>query len=140
VKTVQKLEFLVGIATFLSALLSIYIVDYPELKAVAEFHKEPFNYDWTKAFLILILPSLLIAVSSYFHAFKNSFGALVVIVLLGGFISFFTALVYIVGVLIGTHYEGNVLVGISPGLFAFVTILLALCNALLNLRSNNKTF
>jgi uncharacterized Tic20 family protein len=127
-ETDQKLEFLAGVATFLSSFLFIYVIDYPEFKRVAEFNKEPFNYDWTRTFLVLILPTLLIAIGSYFHAFKQSKIGFVTVIISAGFVFLFNLLGNATGVVIGMDFEGNFLVGISPGLFAFTTIAFAIYN------------
>lgn len=124
-KTLQISEVMAGIATFVCIFLFIYFVDYPSSKGVAELHKESFAYNWTGAFLILILPSFLIAASSYFHAFRRSYISLAVIVILGGALSFLNFLALI----IGSAFEGHVVIGILPGLFAFLTIILAVYNA-----------
>lgn len=127
-KIAQKLEFMAGIGTFLSAFLFIYIIDYPEFKEIAEFNKEPFNYDWIRAFLVLILPTLLIAISSYFHAFKQSKIGFVIIIILSGIVFLFNATGNATGIVIGTDFEGNFFTSILPGLFAFITIVFAIYN------------
>jgi hypothetical protein len=123
-KTIQKLEFLTGIATFLSAFLFIYYIDYPMFKEVAELHDEPFKYDWVRTFLILIFPSFLIAISSYFHAFKKSYVALAIILTLGAA----RILLLLLTLLIGSAFENYVFIRVSPTIFSFLTILFALMN------------
>lgn len=125
-KVLRTLEFSAGIATFLGALLVIYFISIPESKAIAELYHEPFNYSWTRAFLFLVIPSLLIAISSYFHAFRNNYIGLAVIIILGGAITF----LHLIAILSGTAFEGHPLIGTSEGFFAFLTIILALINTM----------
>ncbi len=127
-RIVQKLEVLSGIATFLSAFLFIYIIDYPEFKDIAKFDNEPFKYDWIRAFLILILPTLLIAISSYFHAFRQSKTGFIIIIILAGIVFLFNAVGNATGIMIGTDFEGKFFISILPGLFAFATIVFAIYN------------
>lgn len=126
-KTVQKLELLAGFATFASTLIFIYFVDMPQSRKIADLYNDSNGYNWAKAILSLILPSLLIAISSLIHITKNSKTALGVIIILGGIMSF----LYAIGFLIGSAFEGHILIGTSPGLFAFATIILALINTIL---------
>ena len=125
-KIVQKLEFSAGIATFIATLLYIYFVDLPASKGVAELYHEPFSYNWTRGFLVLIVPSLLVAVSSYFHAFNNNYIGLAVIILLSGLIT----ASHLLSFLLGSAFEGHLLIGNLRAIFAFLTIILAVCNTI----------
>jgi hypothetical protein len=123
-ENLRRLEVVAGIVTFLSTFLFIHYVDYPSFEGVAKLHNEPFDYDWTKALLVLIVPTFLIAISSYFHAFKQSIIGFVIIFILAGAISFLSFL----SLLIGSAFEGHPFIGIAPGVFAFTTIVSAICN------------
>jgi uncharacterized membrane protein YfcA len=125
-KTVQKLEVIAGCGSLVAVLMFIYFVDITLSQKIAEARRELPVYDWKSALLFLILPALLIAVSSYFHAYKHSTISLIVILLLGGVITF----LYAVGFLIGSDFQGNIVIGILPGLMTFFTIVLAVINNL----------
>jgi hypothetical protein len=122
-KTVQKLEVIAGVATLITMLLFIFFEDIPSLTKTVEYSN---GYPWVQAFFVLVFPCLLIAISSYFHALKNSYIGLAVIIILGGIITFLHVVTY----LIGSVFESNVLIGRSPGFFAFATIILALYNSI----------
>lgn len=125
-RTIQKLELFAGIATFVAMIMFIYFVDVPLSRKIAEQYNDLSGYHWMQTFLLLILPSLVVAISSYAHALKNNKVALSLILLIGGILSF----LYGIGFLTGAAFEGHILIGVSPGLFAFATIVFALINGL----------
>ena len=127
IQLIQGLELGAGIACVIAVLMFIYFVDIPQSKGIAKLYNDSSGYHWITAFLFFILPSLLIAVSSYFHAIKRNNIGLAVIIILGGILSFLNA----IGFLIGSAFEGHVWIGISPGFFAFMTIVFALINTVL---------
>ncbi len=72
-RTIQKLEFISGIFTLIATVIYIIYIYMPFMKKVAVSNSDSDIYHWYSAFFILILPSFLIGVSSYFHAFKQSY-------------------------------------------------------------------
>ncbi len=123
-KTIQKLELFAGVATLIATIAFIYFVDIPLSKKIAVQNNDSTGYHWIQPCLLLILPSLLIVISSYAHAFKESKIGFIVVVILSGTLSF----LYAIGFLVGSAFEGQILIGISPGLFAFATLTFAIIN------------
>ena len=123
-KTIQRLEATSGIATLLSIFAYIYFIDYPQ------FHRIPVDesraYNWLGAFIFLIAPSMLIALGAYLHAAKQRTEGFLLVLIFGSILTFLNAFATI----IGTGYEGRPFIGNLPGLFAFLTVILALCNTL----------
>jgi hypothetical protein len=134
-KIILWLEILAGICVFLFTLPNSYLeyVSFSKWIAEGRISSEEIL---TRELIFITIPAFLVACGTYFHAAKNSKIGLGLIILCGGFL----IITHFLGLLVGNAFNGYRLLGISPGLFAFVTILLALCNTLLNLRSNNKTF
>jgi hypothetical protein len=122
-RTIQKLEVISGFATLIATIMYIVYIYMPFMKKMAESNNDSDIYHWSGAFFILILPSFLILVSSYFHAFKQSY----------------IAILHFFSYLLGSAFEGHVLIGVSRGFFAFTTIVLAFFNLILTL-SKSKEF
>ena len=115
-------------------IIFIYFVDISLSKKIAEQYNDLSGYHWIQTCLLLIFPSLLIAISSYVHALRNNKIAFGLILLIGGILPF----LYSIGFLVGTAFEGHILIGISPGLFAFVTIVFSFINnVLFSAKRNN---
>jgi hypothetical protein len=132
-RTIQKLEFISGFTTLVATILYIIYIYMPFMKKMAESNNDSDIYHWSGAFFILIFPSLLIGVSSYFHAFKQSYIAFTIIIIVGSVVTILHFLSY----LLGSAFEGHVLIGVLRGFFAFTTIILAFFNLILTL-SNSK--
>ena len=125
-KMLQRLEVLSGCLFCLSMAAYMYFIDAPLEKRVAERTGVlDWNY-WDAPFpFILALLSLVILLCSFLHAFKHSYVALGIILVLGGLI----ILGLFMGLVIGTAFEGHIWLGLSPGIFAFTTIVFAGANA-----------
>lgn len=117
-------ELYAGLGTLLATLMYIYLIDIPLAQRVAELHKKTNGYNWSGAFIFLLLPAALVVICSYFHAFKNSKIAFGFLFLIGSFV----ALTYAVPFLVGVTFDGYVLIGILPALFAMTTKILAVYN------------
>jgi hypothetical protein len=131
-KTLQRLEIFAGISTFLLILPNVFLTysSFSEWMADGRISAEEIL---TNALLMGILPSFLLAIGAYLHIAKGSKVGLGMIVVFGGLL-FIT---HLMGYLLGSVFNGHRLLGISPGIFAFSTILLALCNTLLGLKSDD---
>lgn len=120
-KIIQKLEIFFGVATLLATLLSFYFIALPHIEQLERLGY-PRKGSLLRVFLALILPGFLILVGTYFHAVKQSIIGFIIILVFGGLLTFSHA----IGFLVGASFNGHVLLGISPGLFALTTMLLAL--------------
>lgn len=132
-KIVQRLELFAGFATFIAALLSFYFVHLPNVQ----------SYDGEDAltggfilrpFLFYFLPSFLTLIGAYIHVAKNSIFGLITILVFAGVVTFLHA----VGFLVGSSLNGHPLLGMSPGFFAALTILLALCSTIISATQAEK--
>jgi hypothetical protein len=133
-RTIQKVEFISGFATLIATVMYIIYIYMPFMEKMAKSNNDSDIYHWSGAFFILILPSLLIVVSSYFHAFRQSYIAFAVIIIVGGVI----ATLHFLSYLLGSAFEGQVLIGVSRGFFAFTTIILAFFNLILTLNKGKE--
>ena len=130
----QKLEAMLGVAFFLSNLAYVYFIYIPSQEGIAKIYNELPDYHWQFMFLWFIVPSVLMIIATYLHASKNSYIALALIVLWGGIISCLTFLAFA----IGSAFEGHPWIGISPGIFAFATLVLAIINTTIHLKARKN--
>lgn len=124
-KTIQKLEVTIGVATFAAALLSFVFVDIPRMEKFEELG-HPIEKQLLPIFWLLLLPALLTAVGAYFHAIKQSYIGFGVLFICGGLIAF----IHGISFLLGDVFEGHILIGVLPGVFAALTLFLAFYLAL----------
>ena len=122
-KTVQKLEVFFGAATLLTALLSFYFVHSPLMRHPNSENSSIEGFIF-RPLIFFFLPAFLTCVGSYIHSTKQSISGFVITIIFGSIVTFFHA----VGFLIGTSFNGYLLLGISPGVFAFTTVILAFVN------------
>lgn len=129
-ESTAALEIMGGVATFAAAFLSFVFVYIPRMERLQELG-HPIEKQLLPIFWLLLLPALLIAVSAYFHAIKQSYIGFGVLFICGGFIAFIHAISF----LLGDVFEGRILIGILPGIFAALTLFFAFCLALSRINS-----
>lgn len=132
-KTVQKLEIIAGVATFLAAILSFIYIGIPDVKVLEELGYSSSD-SFRRYFLFLLLPALFTVVGAYIHAMKQSIVGFVMLFVCGGLITFLHA----IGFLVGTGFGGYLLIGVSPGIFAALTIFFAICLTIVRRNSPSR--
>ena len=132
-RLLQKIEIGLGIAFFVSLLASVYFVDLPLARSIAEKYNEPLKLG--VFFLIFILPPLLVAICSYFHAVRKSYIALVVLLIISGGISFFIATYALISGLFSKHP----LIGTLPFFLGIATMFVAVANTIYFLRETESS-
>lgn len=120
-KIIQRLELFAGFAVFATALLSFYFIHLPQMENLKKLGNSSQEF-LTGNFLFLFLPALLILFGVCAHTIRRSVIGLLIIIVFGGL----TVFLHAVGFLVGQTFGGYILLGVSPGLFAAATILLAL--------------
>ena len=123
-RLLQKLEISLGIAFLLSNMISLFVITLPLERSVAEIYNEPLNLG--VIFLLFILPPLLVAICSYFHAVRKSYIALVMLLIISGAVSFYIAAL----ALISGLYSQHLLIGTLPFFMGFATMVVAVVNTL----------
>jgi hypothetical protein len=131
-KIFQKLEVLTGISTFLLVFPNIYLT-YISFAEWIRISKISSNDIIIPAFISLIIPSLLLAVNACWHSTRNSKIGFIILFVCGSFLT----ITHLLSWLIGSAFNGNRLLGLSPGFFAFVTVVLAIYNSITTYRNNN---
>ena len=116
-RSLLKLEIILGIACLVSVLLGIYL-EIPLSHRLTEHPSKPHLY-WL---WIDLIPGVLVAISACIHAFKKSYSAFGVIIIVAGFIFFLTVV---------SHLSW---ISISRGFIALAVTLVAIINTILQSR------
>ncbi len=127
----SKLEIVMGTACLVFILLGIYFIYIPLSNGIAEQRSEPPHLYWLWSHL---LPGVLVTIAASFHAIKKSYIALSFVLIGAGWIFFLTAL----AALLGHAFEGHPWIGLSPGIFAFVTMVVAVANTVYFIRKDGS--
>lgn len=120
-KIIQKLEVFAALCTLIAATLSFYFIVVPQMGQLENLGTS-YKEDLLSTFLFLFLPAFLTLVGAYFHVTRCSIVGLILIFIFAGMMAFLHAGSF----LIGDAFGGHPLLGVSPGLFALTTMLLAL--------------
>ncbi len=132
-KTIQKLEFVSGVFTFLFALPNIYLT-YIFFADWIRDSKTSIEEVLVGPILFLVTPALLVFIGVVFQTLKQWKIGFVIIFISGGWLTF----THLLGFLLGSVFNGYLLLGILPGLFAFTTIILAFFNLILTLNKSKE--
>jgi hypothetical protein len=85
-KVTEALEIISGFGYFVFCMISLYIIDLPIHKMIAERNGELDSNFWSSGPVLFLIPlSLSISISAYLHAFRKSHVALGIIFVVGGF-------------------------------------------------------
>ncbi len=125
-KTVQKLEIFAGILTFLLTLPNVYL-NYVSFSKWIEESRISTQEVLVPNLIFLVSPAFLVAFGTYLHIVKRSMIGFGMIFICGGILT----ITHLLGSLAGNAFNDYPLLGISPGLFAFITIILAFFNVIL---------
>ncbi len=122
-----------GIAFFVSKLVSLYMIYLPLERSGAESRNETLDLGWI--FLFFVSPPMLVAISSYFHVVWRSYIALLVLILISGIISFYVAIYALITGLFSVHP----LIGTLPMFIGFATMIVAVANTIYFIREDHPS-
>jgi hypothetical protein len=125
-RTIQKLEFISGVFTFLFALLNVY----PNFISFAYGFKDSNEQLLFGKITFLIIPASLVIIGAIFHTIKKWKTGFLMIFVGGMFLTLTHTLGFLLGQVLSVHH-------LFGGFFAFTTIILAFFNLILTL-SNSK--
>lgn len=125
-KTIQKLEVCVGIATLLTVLLFIFFAGLLDIIKKNQDLNGAVKEELFWSFFILIIPAFLTAFGSYFHASKQSRLGLAGLFIGAGMLLLYFSVIFFSGG--AFYYYGKIggFLSVIPGIFAATTIILAL--------------
>ena len=133
-KIFRLLEVLFGFAFFALGIISLYFIDMPIYEEISRQSTAPEGQFWSKgSVLILIFLSLLIACASYFHAHRNSYIALAIVFILGGFFVIANTFSILAG-----RAADHPWMSISLWFCILATVLLAVANTIMYLRARGN--
>ena len=104
-RLLQKIEIGLGIGVFVSQLVSLYVIHLPLAQSVAEMRNESLNL--RILFLFNILPGIIVAICTYFHATRRSLFAFFATFAICGLVTF----LLLATTLLGNAFMGHPLIG-----------------------------
>jgi Na+-driven multidrug efflux pump len=136
-KTVQKLEVCFGFAPLVATLIVFISVLITELTTNGRKFNSIYmeNLYWT--FSIIIAINLLLVFGAYFHAARRNKLGFTAVIIIGGILSIYFGVLFFSGGALYYYGAGGFLFAV-PGIFAVLTIVFALRQAIENRRLEIK--